>query len=250
MPADNTRRDCACPLAKHEHGTPPGYWADQCRCFPCRTAYDRHVYRQRHGQPTTSSATLVDATGTRRRLEALHCLGWSGSELGARLGIGYNAINQLRKQTVIFPRTADRVRELYDEVWAVRGSGRQATRITRWAVRSGFVPPLAWDDDTIDDPAACPHDVDTAVDAASCNPASTHRRGFFSITESLAQPGFVDEVAVERAMTGDPVNLTTGEVSEVIRRMTSMGHSAAEIGERLHISQRTVQRWRDEGHAA
>jgi transcriptional regulator with XRE-family HTH domain len=229
------KRDCQCRHARHEHGTPPGYWADDCRCFPCRTAYDRHVYRQRHGQDTASCATYIDATGTRRRLEALHALGWSGADLGARLGVGYSAVNQLRKQTVIFPRTAERVRAVYDELWATPSTGPHATRIKRWAARRGFLPPMAYDDDRIDD--------------MQFN-SERDLHNLISDRETHGTAEIIDEIAVERAIHGDRVPLTRAEMTYAIDTLTRMGHSAEEAATRLGVSSRLVQRYRAKGRAA
>lgn len=58
--------------------------------------------------------------------------------------------------------TRDAVRALYDELWdaippAAAWRERQATSRARGlAARYGWAPPMAWDDETIDDPAAVP----------------------------------------------------------------------------------------------
>lgn len=54
----------------------------------------------------------------------------------------------------------------------------------------------------------------------------------------------VDEFAIERAMAGRRVALTTTERTEAVRRLTERGHSAREIGIRLYISERHVVRYR------
>lgn len=54
----------------------------------------------------------------------------------------------------------------------------------------------------------------------------------------------IDEIAVERAMHGDPVPLTTAERTIAVARMTARGLTNQQIGERLHRSRRTVQRYR------
>lgn len=54
----------------------------------------------------------------------------------------------------------------------------------------------------------------------------------------------VDEVAVQRAMDGDRVPLTTPERVLAVARMTARGLSQREIARRLHRAQRTVARYR------
>lgn len=55
----------------------------------------------------------------------------------------------------------------------------------------------------------------------------------------------VDQVAVDRAMTGDTtVALTIRELGEAITRLTQAGRSARDIAIRLGITQRTVVRHR------
>ena len=99
----------------------------------------------------------VDATGSRRRLQALAINGWPYRILTERVGdmdpqtIGHIMSGRTR---TIRAWTADAVANLYDELWSVPGPSRKSTTI---ATRKGWMPALAWDDDTIDDPNAEPH---------------------------------------------------------------------------------------------
>ncbi|SDD43005.1 hypothetical protein [Auraticoccus monumenti] len=114
-------------------------------------------------QVTLAAGALVDGTGTRRRLQALVAIGWSMSELGRRLGWQpANAWKLVTGEGQVTHHTAAGVRALYDELWnqPVTGSDRatktSATRASQLAGRNGWLPPLAWDDDLIDDPASTP----------------------------------------------------------------------------------------------
>jgi hypothetical protein len=49
-------------------------------------------------------------------------------------------------------------------------------------------------------------------------------------------PGYVDEIAVERALYGDPVPLTRAEQVEAVRRLVGRGALLPRIAELLHIS--------------
>lgn len=98
----------------------------------------------------------VDATGSRRRLQALAYLGYPTRAIAVALGRldpqTYQYVINGRTRT-IRARTADDIRRLYDQWWDQPGpSGRTRTH----ARRMGYVPPMAWDDDDIDDPAARP----------------------------------------------------------------------------------------------
>lgn len=96
----------------------------------------------------------LDACGTRRRLEALGRMGWSGVALANRLGITEQALSKFRTHPTVTARVARRIRDLYDELWDQQGG---ASKAQKWAERHGWAPPLAWDDETIDDPRTQPY---------------------------------------------------------------------------------------------
>lgn len=95
---------------------------------------------------------LVPSTGSARRLQALVAIGHTQEQIAARLGIVPNAMAPL-----IFGRRhvtagmARRIEAVYRDLQMVAGPSDFARRRAR---RNGWVPPLAWDEDTIDDPAA------------------------------------------------------------------------------------------------
>lgn len=110
-------------------------------------------------------ADWVDACGSRRRLQALATRGWTIKYLAGRCGLkettaGVISTGRNRRVT---PATARKITALYDELWdqgppeTTSEERRAATLVRRLAARKGWVPPLAWDDDTIDDPAATPN---------------------------------------------------------------------------------------------
>ena len=107
--------------------------------------------------------TIVDGTGTARRLQALMAIGWSGTRLAERLGVlRTNFTEILHGRRGVHHATAHAVRALYDELWDVAPPAATTfeqgavTRTLRFAQQHGWVPPMAWDDETIDDPAARP----------------------------------------------------------------------------------------------
>lgn len=118
--------------------------------------------------PDVPPAGTVDATGTRRRLQALVACGWTQSQLAARLGMKPTNLSAMlrgfRGQKTVLASTAIAVRGLYARLWDVpppesaKREGAQARAARLMAAARGWPPPMAWDDEAIDDPRACPGD--------------------------------------------------------------------------------------------
>ena len=108
------------------------------------------------------SLATVPAVGTHRRLQALLWQGWPIGELEQRLGVHAGWITRtLREGKSVRMAVEVRVKSLYDGLWNVSaersGVDPDLVLVTQQlALRAGFAGPLAWDDDTIDDPAAVP----------------------------------------------------------------------------------------------
>ena len=107
-------------------------------------------------------STPVDATGSRRRLQALVAVGWNQSQLAARLGMTRGNFGSLMRRGQVTAHTEQAVSRLYDQLWdqaPTTDTPRTATiaeQARNYARARGWPPPLAWDDDIIDDPAAMP----------------------------------------------------------------------------------------------
>ena len=111
-------------------------------------------------------AGCLDGTGTRRRLQALQAIGWSFSDLSARLGFTRGTVHHWAHSDRVTAATAAATRRLYDELWdQAPPPGMAATRNRNQARAKGWVPPLCWDDDTIDHPDAIPSGVPDAPPA-------------------------------------------------------------------------------------
>lgn len=163
----------------------------------------------------------VDSTGAVRRVQALVAIGWSLTKIADRLDIRRSNFtdipNGLRTQVNVAHDRA--IRALYDE-WSMRlpqqavwHDKAAASRARRYAQQRGWQPPLAWDEETIDDPAATPAEVVAGV--------------------------HVDDAAVERRMAGDKtVALTSADRGELVRRMLARGFSFNEIERRTGVNPR------------
>lgn len=159
----------------------------------------------------------IAAAGTVRRLRALMRLGWNLDRLGALLGVTAATVSAILTHQYVTAATARRVAHLYDELSMTQGP---STRGALLAARAGYPPPLAWDDDTIDDPTATPW-------AEQSNPVAD-----------------VDEVVVERAIAGHQVELTEAEAEAAQLEGVRQGMSDAQIAEITGRCSRTVLRWR------
>lgn len=163
----------------------------------------------------------VPSHGTRRRLQALVCLGYSQAILGQRIGmLPGNFGNMLHHRGEVLKSTAEAVAELYDElsmtprVGTDQRSRISVSRAKRHAAHMMWLPPLAWDDETIDDPFSEPAPADSEVPHTQAE---------------------VDEVAVQRALDGDRVRLTKPDRVEVVRRWIADGRPLSHLEEQLGI---------------
>jgi hypothetical protein len=108
----------------------------------------------------------VDATGTRRRLQALIVMGWPQTTLARMLGrAGGGTLNGLLEADHVYATTADAVSRLYTHLRAAVPENHgvlplSAKRTRTYSRNHGWHGPLAWDTDTIDDPTAAPDVAD------------------------------------------------------------------------------------------
>lgn len=142
-------------------------------------------------QHVMAAGSRVDATGTRRRLQALTALGYTQTALIARMGMALAWAHCLwseRKQ-MVSAATARRVEQLYDELSMTPARpGVSASRARNLAARRGYPPPLAWDDGALDDPGARPY------------PPSAEVRALRNAGRRAVPPNFVEVVADHRAL--------------------------------------------------
>lgn len=66
--------------------------------------------------PVTTTPGVVNAIGSRRRIQALNAAGWPTAVLATRLPLGRATLLTLPRQTHLQARTADAIAALYDEL--------------------------------------------------------------------------------------------------------------------------------------
>ena len=175
----------------------------------------------------------VDATGTRRRLQALVTVGWAQAWLARELHRSPANLRRSMTSESVTARTAQLVTDMYERLWDAAPpdqlpAQRRASDAARtFAADHGWLPPLAWDDIDHDDDA----------DPLPSVP--------------INEDNLLDEIAIERAMSGDrTVRLTHAEQVEVVLRMSERGRSIRTIADTLSTSTRTVSRHRKQSSAA
>jgi plasmid maintenance system antidote protein VapI len=183
-----------------ERGTPP-----QTKLRPAIAAAILAVEPTLHN---IASGTLVDSTGTHRRVQALVTTGWSMARIAARLGITRPNFGKVITAGQVTARTALTMRAVYDELWDApppEASHRDkiaASRAKNYARARGWVPPMAWDDDTIDDPASRP----------DLGQSASRQAALFENCEELLRQGHTIEQAAAR------LGVTRGYLDKVRQR--------------------------------
>lgn len=260
------KRDCACASVHHKHGTVRAYVADRCGCEPCRRAWSRRlkVYRYRVDRGDTLTVSPV---GVARRLQALAAVGWSAVDLAELLDTDKQNVAKWREGRArwVLPSTLERVSTVYDAVWDKQPPGRYAVKIRNTARRRGWHPPLAWDDESLDDPDGKPDPTVAALARPTVCPECGKRLSTFSAwrshrtnlhgfiyqpaeSEDGPEPAELDEIAVDLIMHGQlrvPANTHSPERLEAIRRLAADGMNDNQIGQRLHMKRDAVAQNRE-----
>lgn len=188
----------------------------------------------------------VSTLGATRRLQALVALGWSQHKLSERLGVLPGNATPLFKATGDITVKRDRqVRDLYEQLaMTLPPATNQRERISvsrarNHAKANGWLPPLAWDEERMDDPTYHPL-------------VETTQRARFAVD---AQGGIedlranYDHAVVERFIeTGKrPRRLSKHETAEALRRLRARGVSTTEIEHRYGLK---PERYNERGRSA
>lgn len=154
--------------------------------------------------------------GVVRRVQALTRLGWSAPQISVASGVPYTTVVRLRdhadRKVVGRDDLRDQIATAYAELsMKVPPYTRWTVRVANAAAAAGWPPPLAWDDDTIDDPAAAPQ-----VDVTRGPRPSTD----------------LDEGLVVDVLAGDwHLRTTVAEKQEVCRRWVRSGGSLNQLAQ-------------------
>lgn len=229
----------ACPGRPGAHdpvrlGTASAYRNYKCRCPDASEACRLYRKRTKYGR-YRSPETDVDATGSARRLQALACMGWPIRELGRRLDLRANTVGVIRQGTQqhVFERTHLAIKALYRELSDT--PHHVDKRVARHANLSGWAPPAAWDDDTIDDRAAKPQHMakDRGDESVNAEAVDLH---LLLTGRSKNTEGNLETRAARRRWR----QLTIRAVHVLAER----GVSNPEIAETLRVTERQVLRWK------
>ena len=109
---------------------------------------------------------LLPAELMMRRVRALQYMGHSIPTIAERIGVSDSmGYTWGERSTMVKASTLRKIDAVYAELSMVRGDNER----TRWAAfREGYVPPMAWDEDTINDLDAEPDLSAVACVVASC----------------------------------------------------------------------------------
>lgn len=194
------------------HGTNRGWrrhqYDGEAPCDECRLA---HNYWERHrryaadlGRPLS-----VPSIGVQRRVRALMRLGWSGKQIAQAAGwSSEQCLQYAMKKESCLRGTWLKVAEAYDRMSMTLPPERtskekwQVSRTRGHAERSGWPPPLAWDN--IDDP-------------------NEHPKGVGAPKGRL--PHEVDRVRVERLVALERIPSTRAEKEAAMARWIAGGGS-------------------------
>ncbi|MCA1224040.1 hypothetical protein [Streptomyces sp. 8L] len=167
----------------------------------------------------------IDATGTRRRMEALAVRGWPSRLMAEQVGMLPQSFRKACNRDRVTARVARGVAAMYDAWWNQDPldhgvSLYSVSRVQAEAMRMGFCSALAWDDDTIDDPDAEPE----VAPVASAKPTEGSN-------------------VVARWLMGESVILDReGRRAAIVHLMEWTDLTPAQVGERLDTSAEAVSR--------
>uniref|UniRef100_UPI003F491853 hypothetical protein n=1 Tax=Pseudonocardia sp. CA-138482 TaxID=3240023 RepID=UPI003F491853 len=209
-------------------GTASAYKNFICRCPDASEA--ARIDRKRNRTGRKPPPHTIDGTGSARRLQALAAIGWPVVALAERLGAHPVHVRYIRcARTPVRVRTHEAILALYRELSEKPGPH---SRSARHAARRGWAPPIAWDDDTIDDPAAAPQ----------------HQ------APDSGLPSEHEDVDVAWLLTGhSKINLDASTLVDRGRRaslnrqatkiLRGQGLSVRQVAARLKVTERSVQRY-------
>lgn len=104
-----------------------------------------------HPAELAADHDLMDAIGTRRRLQALVAFGWPQAHLAAKLGVTPGNFGPLLGQDQVTAARHRAVVALFDRLQLQPGP---SSRAAAYGLKRRWALPFQWDEDTIDEPEA------------------------------------------------------------------------------------------------
>jgi hypothetical protein len=219
--------------APREH--PSRYHYNQgCKCRDCTRAAARYE-QERQLDRLAGKPRRLPALGTRRRLQALCALGWDWYSLANHIGASHEVVRTwAMNNQFVYARTAATVRVLYDELSMklppenTTAQRNAASRARGRAKRRGWPPPLAWDDEDLDNPDAVPAGVDpvsSTVANRTIPDDLTHAINMgWDLTETAQAMNMTPDYLWQWCKRHDHRDL----YNQLSRRMTGRGHKKAQ----------------------
>jgi hypothetical protein len=158
-----------------------------------------------------AAAQLVPAIGTARRIQALMRVGWTIPKIAQLTGVEKQSIRRAARgeQQKVLAATHRAVQRTYDEIWNrpapadTREARSSASRARSMAIREGWPPPAAWDDDAIDVADAAPADSDDAR---------------LTVDELVGEVLHIKESTTDLAMVASRLGMTRAALDVALRR--------------------------------
>jgi hypothetical protein len=195
-------------------------WIESACGIP-RQSIQSAIFEARHGQGQRNfgarySALIVNADiwsatggrasaiGSRRRLRALQCMGWTNEALSRETGISFVTLASIQRGSVskVSARLFHPIKDAYDRLAEIDGGSNHAKIRAR---KNSYLPPAAWDDP----------DTDPDQDAV----------------DGRRDPDDIDHAIVTRVMNGERMKCTRAEREEVIERWRATGRTMLELTE-------------------
>jgi hypothetical protein len=200
-----------------------------CRCPDARADATRRRTLHLLATGDGTRPRRIDATGSRRRIRALIADGWPREIIADELGISLSALDYYSRRDRVLAATAEKIRAVYQNLADTSGPSNSARAQAR---ARGWLSPIWWDDDLIDDPNYDPQQR-------------------LVPEENVAYPWqmhpSIDPIAVDRFVHGDTtVPLNRDEKRCAYKEMLSRGVSRNEVVRRLRISWTTAREFADE----
>lgn len=151
-------------------------------------------------------------TGTVRRIQALHAIGYSYYTISAEAGTSPELSREIIDGEASQHATRQRFADAYNRLhMTIPPHNRWTSRARNDAAKHGWPPPMAWDPETIDDPHTQPAGA--------------------ALWRDNLPPDSIDWVIIQRRLDGHKTrHLTQGETQELIQRAHTLGLTERQIG--------------------